>query len=635
MTGRVIAGRYTLEEPIGHGGMGRVWRAHDQLLNRKVALKEVLLAAPIDEEETAVRQQTLREARTVAQLNHPNIVTIHDVAEEDGRLWIVMELVPSGSLEDRLAAQGPMTALRAARLGQQLLGALAAVHAAGVLHRDVKPNNVLIAPGGPGNGPDDRAVLTDFGIARSEGDTQITQANMVMGSAGYLAPERLSGHDATSASDLWSLGATLYAAVEGYGPYQRDSESGTLAANAYEDPPPAPSAGRLAPLIEALLRREPHTRPSAAVAARILAEILRQMPNETAPASFVAVTSLDLIPAELVLQEIAEPAERAKPEQREALLPAPVVSTPLSSPTQTSTLPPRRAPVQPGPPTSPPPAAPSEPSPAARDLLRQFASDAGRGSRRPRRRVRQATLITAGSVGAAALAAAVLIGAHYESGAKTAGSVSASRSISPTPPGSPSSSASGLSSAPGTPAVVKAIDTISRRLPPGYKTLQMPASVAGATAGFSIDTPKNWQMNTMGQQTYQYTPEGPDDGVTYVEIDLTKDTKSNMVSEAAYLSTPDRVKALYRGYERIYGAHGQAQKKYIQPEIIRGTSGALWEFDYMSNRTTMRMDVLLFTLDNQSYTIYLTGPAGSDDSYWNQRILETIDAILPTFEPVP
>ena len=637
MIGRVIAGRYTLEEPIGHGGMGRVWSAHDQLLNRKVALKEVLLPVPIDEGEAAAYQRTLREARTVARLNHPNIVSIYDLAEEDGRLWIVMELVPSGSLEERLAAHGPMTALRAARLGQQLLSALAAVHAAGVLHRDVKPNNVLIDPGGQGDGPDDRAVLTDFGIARSEGDSRTTEANVVMGSAGYTAPERLNGDDATSASDLWSLGATLYAAVEGHGPYERYSQSSTLAANAYEAAPPSTSAGRLAPLIDALLRREPYTRPSAAVAARILAEILRQMPDETAPASFVAVTSLDPIPTESALHEIAEPAQWAEPEQHETLLPAPAWPTPPGEPAQASTLPPLRVPAQPSPPTSASPAAPREPSQAVGDLLRQFASDTRRGSGRSPLRVRKGTLITACSVGAAALAVAVLVGAHYESGPKTAGSASASRSISPTASVSPkasvspTASASGLSPTPGAPAVVEAIDKISHRLPPGYKTRQLPASAAGATAGFSIDVPQNWLINPMGQQTYQYTPEGPDDGVTYIEIDLAKDTKSNMVSEAEYLAAPDRVKSLYPGYKRIYGA----QKKYIQPELIRGTSGALWEFDYMSNGHTMRMDVLLFTLDNQSYTIYTTGPAGSDDSQWNQHILKIVDTILPTFEPVP
>ncbi|MGD0702438.1 MAG: serine/threonine-protein kinase [Trebonia sp.] len=383
MTGRVIAGRYTLDEPIGLGGMGRVWRAHDRLLNRKVALKEVLLPAPIAEGEATVYQRTLREARTVARLNHPNIVTIYDVAEEDGRLWIVMELVPSGSLEERLAAHGPLTALRAARLGQQLLSALAAVHAAGVLHRDVKPNNVLLAPGGPGGSPDDRAVLTDFGIARTEGESRMTQANMVMGSAGYTAPERLYGDDATAASDLWSLGATLYAAVQGHGPYQRGSSGSIMTANGLAAPT-APAAGRLAPLIEALLRPEPHTRPSAAVAARILAEILKQMPDETAPVSLPDVTSLDLIPAESVLREIAEPAEWAEPEQRGMPLPAPAWPAPPDERTQTS-------PIQ---------------SPAAADLFQQLVAETGGGSPRSARRVRAKG--AAGRGGKAARAAVVV-----------------------------------------------------------------------------------------------------------------------------------------------------------------------------------------------------------------------------------
>ena len=384
MTGRVIAGRYILEEPIGHGGMGRVWRARDQLLNRKVALKEVLLPAAIDEGETAAYQQALREARTVARLNHPNIVTIYDVAEDDGHLWIVMELIPSGSLADRLAAHGPMTALRAARLGQQLLSALAAVHAAGVLHRDVKPSNVLLAPGEPGDGLDDRAVLTDFGISRTEDDSRITETNMVMGSAGYTAPERLYGDDATTASDLWSLGATLYAAVEGRGPYQRDGNDSILTVNVLEAPPTASAAGRLAPLIDALLRPEPHTRPSAAVAARILAEILRQMPADTAPASFVEVTSLDLFPAESMLREIAEPAQWAEPEQHETLLPAPAWPVPPGERTQTS-------PIQ---------------SPAARDVLQQLVLETGDGPPRSARRVRARG--PAGPGGKAARAAVAL-----------------------------------------------------------------------------------------------------------------------------------------------------------------------------------------------------------------------------------
>jgi serine/threonine protein kinase len=613
MTGRVIAGRYILEEPIGHGGMGRVWRANDRLLNRKVALKEVLLPAPINEGEAAAYQQTLREARTVARLNHPNIVTIHDVAEEDGRLWIVMELVPSGSLEERLATHGPMSALRAARLGQQLLSALAAVHAAGVLHRDVKPNNVLIAPGGTGDGLDDRAVLTDFGIARSEGDSRITSANVVMGSAGYTAPERLNGDDATAASDLWSLGATLYAAVEGDGPYQRDSISSTLAANAHEAPPPAPSAGRLAPLIEALLRREPHTRPSAAVAARILAEILRQMPAETAPASFVEVTSLDLIPAESALREIAEPALReiaepaqwAEPEQRETLLPAPAWPAPPGEPTQTS-------PIQ---------------SQAAPDLFQQLASETGGGSARSARRVRaQGSAGRGGRAARAAVAIVVIAGIgaggffllkprfiHDEPQANS----TATKSLPPT--ATATGSATGLHITHNA-NVVGAIDTPNDALPPGYQTVTFSAADLGTAAGFSIDMPQSWHVeNPMGQKIYLDAP----GGTTYVEIDLTADAKSNMVAEADYLRSQDH----YPGY--------LTQSAFIGAEPILGTAGAFWRFDWKEGGGQMRTDVLLFTLGSQPYTIYANGLAGPDDSNWNHNILGIVNKMLRTFKQLP
>ena len=276
MTGRVIAGRYLLEQPIGRGAMGMVWRAHDQLLDREVAVKEVVLSASIgvDERHNAY-QRTLREARTAARLSHRGVVTVYDVAEEDGRPWIVMELVPSRSLDQVLAAEGPMTPLRAGRVGQQLLAALAAAHAAGVLHRDVKPSNVLIAVDRSAGGWDERAVLTDFGIAQFEGDPRLTQTGMVMGSPGFTAPERIRGGDATPASDLWSLGATIYAAVEGRGPYeQRGGAITTMSAIINEDAPVAPSGARLAPLIAALLRREPSARPPAAAAARMFTEVL-------------------------------------------------------------------------------------------------------------------------------------------------------------------------------------------------------------------------------------------------------------------------------------------------------------------------------------------------------------------------
>jgi serine/threonine protein kinase len=276
MTGRVIAGRYNLQHPIGRGAMGVVWRARDQILDRDVAVKEVVISSTIGEEERRnAYQRTLREARTAARLSHRGLVAVYDVAEEDGRPWIVMELVPSRSLDQVLTVEGRLPPLRVARIGQQLLSALAAAHIAGVLHRDVKPSNVLIATDRTGTGWDERAVLTDFGIAQFEGDPRLTQTGMVMGSPGFTAPERIRGGDATPASDLWSLGATLFAAVEGRGPYeQRGGAITTMSAIINEDAPVAAHAGRLAPVIGALMRRDPSSRPTAPAAARMFAYVL-------------------------------------------------------------------------------------------------------------------------------------------------------------------------------------------------------------------------------------------------------------------------------------------------------------------------------------------------------------------------
>ncbi|MGH3253557.1 MAG: protein kinase domain-containing protein [Trebonia sp.] len=283
MTGRVIAGRYNLQQPIGRGAMGVVWRARDQLLDREVAVKEVVISALIgaDERRNAY-QRTLREARTAARLSHRGVVAVYDVAEEDGRPWIIMELVPSQSLDQVLVVEGRLPAARVGRIGQQLLSALAAAHAAGVLHRDVKPSNVLIATNKTPDGWDERAVLTDFGIAQFEGDPRLTQTGMVMGSPGFAAPERIRGRDAASASDLWSLGATRYAAVEGRGPYEkRGGAITTMSAIINEDAPIAPHAGQLAPIIAALLRRDPTTRMSASAAARMFAQVLSRLSDVT------------------------------------------------------------------------------------------------------------------------------------------------------------------------------------------------------------------------------------------------------------------------------------------------------------------------------------------------------------------
>ena len=268
-TGRVIAGRYRLQAPIGRGAMGVVWRARDQLLDRDVAIKEVQIADTLTDAERATAfQRTLREAKTAARLNHPAVVTVYDVAEDGGRPWIVMQLVDAQSLDQVLGDSGPLSPRRAAEMARQLLSALSVAHAAGVMHRDVKPSNVLI-------GSDDRAVLTDFGIATFADDPKLTQTGMVMGSPGFTAPERIRGEDASPASDLWSLGATVYAAVEGHGPFeQRGGAITTMSAIINEDAPEAPTAGALGPVIAALLRREPADRPDASAAARMITDVL-------------------------------------------------------------------------------------------------------------------------------------------------------------------------------------------------------------------------------------------------------------------------------------------------------------------------------------------------------------------------
>ena len=223
-TGHLVAGRYRLHSQIGRGAMGIVWRGRDELLDRDVAVKQVRIAAPgTDADDDNAYQRTLREAKTAARLSHPGVITVFDVVEDDDHPWIVMELVRARSLDQVVAEDGPLRPAEAASVGERLLSALSCAHAAGVVHRDVKPSNVLITPDGG-------AVLTDFGIATLEGDPSLTQAGMVVGTPGFTAPERVRGAPATPASDLWSLGATLYAAVEGRGPFDRPGGSAVITA---------------------------------------------------------------------------------------------------------------------------------------------------------------------------------------------------------------------------------------------------------------------------------------------------------------------------------------------------------------------------------------------------------------------
>ncbi|WP_368052510.1 protein kinase [Micromonospora sp. HUAS LYJ1] len=261
---QLVADRYRLLSPLGQGGMGRVWKARDEVLHRDVAIKELVPPPSLtDDERREMRERSLREARAIARLNHVNVVRIFDVLRTDGDPWIVMEYVASKSLQDTLAEDGPVPPARAVEIGLGVLGALKAAHKAGVMHRDVKPGNVLL-------GTDGRVVLTDFGLATIPGDPNVTRTGMVLGSPAYIAPERARDGTAGPEADLWSLGATLYAAVEGKSPYARPSAIGTLAALATEPLPPAKNAGPLKPVLTGLLRKDPAERITADVAERML-----------------------------------------------------------------------------------------------------------------------------------------------------------------------------------------------------------------------------------------------------------------------------------------------------------------------------------------------------------------------------
>jgi WD40 repeat protein len=270
--GQLLGGRYRLVEPVGKGGMGQVWRGHDDVLEREVAVKGILLPDGLPEtEHDYLVARTMREAQAAARLHHPSIVAVYDAVQCDGVPWIVMELIPGPSLAQVITREGPLPWERAAALGAHLADALAHAHAAGVVHRDLKPANVLLA------GP--RTVLTDFGVARLlDATTQLTSTGKILGTPHYMPPEQIEGAPVQAAVDLWALGATLYHAVEGCPPFNRPTLTAVLAA-ILTQPPPVPShAGPLEPVIRSLLTKAPGQRPNAAALADQLSGLVRPGP---------------------------------------------------------------------------------------------------------------------------------------------------------------------------------------------------------------------------------------------------------------------------------------------------------------------------------------------------------------------
>ena len=278
--GRLLAGRYRLGEVLGRGGMGTVWRAVDETLGRTVAVKELRFPSAIDDDEKRrLITRTLREAKAIARIRNNGAVTVYDVVDEDDRPWIVMELIEGKSLAEAVREDGVLTPKRAAEIGLALLDVLRSAHREGILHRDVKPSNVLIAEDG-------RVVLTDFGIAQVEGDPSVTSTGMLVGAPSYISPERARGHKPGPPADLWSLGGLLYASVEGSPPYDKGSAIATLTAVMTEPLDPPKNAGPLEEVIYGLLTRDPEQRLDDAGARALLNDVISsfEQPERPVPA---------------------------------------------------------------------------------------------------------------------------------------------------------------------------------------------------------------------------------------------------------------------------------------------------------------------------------------------------------------
>jgi tRNA A-37 threonylcarbamoyl transferase component Bud32 len=654
--GRVVGGRYRLQDPIGHGAMGTVWRARDELLDRDVAVKEVMIRPALsDAERSSAYERTLREAKTAARLNHPGVVAVFDVVEEDGRPWIVMELVQARSLEQVLAEDGPLPPARAADIGQQLVSALATAHCAGVLHRDVKPSNVLLAPDG-------RAVLTDFGIATFEGDAQLTQTGMVMGTPAFTSPERIRGEPATPSSDLWSLGATLYAAVQGRGPYQeRGGALTTMNAVLHEDVPVASSAGQLGPVIAALMCRDPAARPDAARAALLLSGALGGGPwagdwpggcleptGTARPGGGVpgggwsgdgatggrwpGENWLGSLPAGAGEFPVSAAFSGAAPPQQPPAFGVPA-SCDMPSPTawgqqlgpsggswpmgEATTSYPSAAGESASPYATPGGTMYSAPVSEAPPYLPPLgAGQAGHGTSGPSH---ASTVRSSRHGGRAALAACATV-AIVAAGVIGGFAVAHATRSSPTAGGQVRRDTShATSSAANTSSPGNAPATATAR-PAGYDWYSLPAASAGTAAGFRLAVPRGWDASRKGLVTYLRAPAG----AGFMEVDLTPHTFPGPMTEARWLEARTRRQGKFPGYRPIS----------IRPVEVLGSTGAVWSFSWLEAGVgrVVAEDYLLdlsTSGGSQSYAVYASAPIAS----WPPTA-QILSEAIRTFQPL-
>ncbi|MFG1701883.1 protein kinase [Nonomuraea sp. M3C6] len=589
--GRRIAGRYQLQEPIGRGGMGIVWRAHDELLDRTVAVKEVRYAAALGEEVQLLNRRTMREARAAARFEHPNVIVVHDVIEEDGRPWIVMQLVQSRSLGAVIKQDGPLPVKRVAEIGLAVLDALHRAHEAGVLHRDVKPENVLLADDG-------RVVLTDFGIATLETETQLTVTGLA-GTPAFIAPERLKGLPARRESDLWSLGATLFTAVEGRSPHERGMALATMHAVLTDEPDPAPHAGPLTEVISGLLTKEPVQRLTYEETQRLLRRAIAQ--SDPPPT------------AQFPAAEPSPPARKFWGAQQ-LRVPAPAKSKRAAAPVEDDTpTDPNLAPVAAVPETGAriTPAPTRDPGPPAESTM-----DAARTDQR-----------RAGPIIAAAVAVVLVAGIGGYLGLRSApenrtprtetsqasvatateASPSASQPQSPSPTGTGTGTPATSPSPSATPSASP--EETANALPSGWKMYK------DKEMGFSIGLPKGWEVwDRSGRQVKFKGPGAASNAYLMIE----EAAKPGKDPYADWKKQEPSLKNNFGGY-----------KKLDIKKVDYMKAAADWDFTWNTNTGKTRVRNRGFLTDNgRAYAIYWH----TLNSHW-KKDYHFFEGFCDTFKP--
>lgn len=602
-----MTGRYRLVESIGQGGMGRVWRAADEILDRQVAVKEMRIDGLDAEDSGTRRERTLREARATARIDHPNVVRVYDVVDEGERLWIVMELVAGRSLERILAEEGPLGPCDTARIGLGLVAALRQVHARGVLHRDIKPGNVLVENGSgpPPRSHERRVVLTDFGIAAIQDAKALTMVGMLVGSPDYMAPERISGRPQGPPSDVWSLGTTLCAALGGRSPFARDTTLATLHAVLYEEPELPAEYGPLREILTSLLEKDPSARPGLEELEAALEPVAFPPPTPTVPVGAGgerrewATKSPEPVSDSVPTQEpVAVPPRPPTPKDPRQPAPTPTAATPTpTTPTPQTTQPNtagspnpavstaaatttttshRPAPVSltraqaatecrphpaPTPTTMPPGELPGPATPAA---ARPRA-----GHRRTMLAAAAATVATAGAVVGIVLAATS--GSPGDDAPRAGSSASApfttapatDPTADPTPDSTPSATVGGTSR--------------PQSLPPGAHR---------EAGGFAWATPEGWRRDVKtGAEVHYTSPDGTQELVG----------KSSL-ARGDLLET-------WQTSER--NAHqGQDYRKIrLEETTFRGHPAVVWEYTFTLRGVHWHARLLGFNVDGKSYQV--------------------------------